>query len=239
MSARSAAAGEDEHPGVGVVRRGERRQEGGRSEQKVDRPDPHERGADHARRHAERDPLAQRRAREVEPELGGERGGIERHVAELRRGSSGKREHERRPDRVPGARHQDEGALRMEAATPPLPRTAGEQPGRDDQRRPARRQNEEHRDEHEHRRNAGARRDLELDARADGVPHDERGDQKQPGVAPAVGGPHGQRDGCDDEGDREQPADDPVAPRQPLGQPRARRRDQCIHRRVELDRPAR
>ena len=121
-------------------------------------------GAMHPRRDAERDALARCGAREVEAELGRERGGVERPVPEAAGGCAGEREDERRPHRMPCTRQQDERPLGMQASAAPLPCAARQKPCGDDERGPAGRQHEEHRHQDEHGRDARAAGHLELDA---------------------------------------------------------------------------
>ena len=125
---------------------------------------------------------------EVEGELGGERGQVDRPVAPVRRRSRG----EASPRTSTGPttchelhQHQEQPVERARRCAR-CERRAEQERGGDAQRHVCEREHEEHRHEHELRRQRRAGADLELDARGAGVEDDENTYTQAAGARPLV-----------------------------------------------------
>jgi len=164
---------EDEHPADVAVTAGGGGEVAQRPEQGVDAlDDPDDAvlaiGPDPAA-----DPLAQDDGRRIGRRLGGEGGDVDERRVRAPVVGSGERQDGGSAQRVPAVGDRAKQDARRRCAADDTGQRAGEQPGDDERRHGARRQQEEHRDEHELGRDRVGRPDVEADRRGDGVGEDE------------------------------------------------------------------
>ena len=116
------------------------------------------------RRDADDRPAEHEPARVVERELGSDRAGVHRCIPPCRRVHMGEREHERRPDRMPGGGDADREPVDRHAPAHEVRHGAEQERRAHEQRQRARRHEEPHGDEHALGRDGEAAGELELHA---------------------------------------------------------------------------
>ena len=169
---------EDEHDRDRMVDRGDRDEQADRRERCVD-----EKGGIHEPRcEAERDAVDEALARCLDEvvgrELRAEGEDVDGPVLELGVGDARGREHEHRPDGVPGVQWSEHESLDRQVAPHDVGEVSQREPRTGGERDAAERQEEEHRDEDELRREKQARADLEPGARRGGEREDQRSDSE-------------------------------------------------------------
>ncbi|CAA9529010.1 MAG: hypothetical protein AVDCRST_MAG13-3998 [uncultured Solirubrobacteraceae bacterium] len=157
-----------------------------------------------ARRHAVRQARPADGDERVEQDLRREGQHVDGPVAPFGLLGARQDEDERGAERVPGVRGGEHPAAQGDRAAGGPHGGAQHTPCRDEQRDEGRRQEQQHRHEHELRRRPVARAHRELDARGDGVGHDEGQREHRVEVARRRG-ERGERDGGEHEGAEEQP----------------------------------